>query len=135
MDLIKKLINIEFLRYVIAGGFATIVDWATYYCMAIVFSFHYQFALIVAFSMGSAANYAANKFFTFKCKSKKIVGQVSVHFTISICSLIMSMGIMYLLIDFSGGNKMTGRIITTIIMLALNYLMHKYITFNKRVFT
>jgi putative flippase GtrA len=131
---VKKIIGIEFVRYAIAGATGTLVDWGSFYTLVTIIQVHYQASLIVSFSLGAITNYILNKYFTFKDKSRQIVGQFSIFFTISIVSLIASMGIMFLFVDLILMHKVLSRIITTFIMLLANYIMHKYITFNKRIF-
>jgi putative flippase GtrA len=133
-ELIKKLTKIEFIRYFIVGVIATIVDWGSFYILALRINFYYQFSLILSFSLGATTNYILNKIFTFRCKSKQIIGQFSVFIIISIFSLLLSMAIMFILIDLILLHKMVSRIVTTFIMLGVNYYMHKFITFNKRFF-
>ena len=133
-ELIKKLTKIEFIRYFIVGVIATIVDWGSFYILALRINFYYQFSLILSFSLGATTNYTLNKIFTFRCKSKQIIGQFSVFIIISIISVFLSMIIMFILIDLILLHKMFSRIFTTFIMVGVNYYMHKSVTFNKRFF-
>lgn len=130
----NNLIQIQLIRYFIVGGFATIVDWGSFYLLAIRLQSNYQGALIIAFILGSITNYLLNKFFTFQCKSKKIAGQLSVHLSVSFVSLLMNMGFMYILVSLLSFGKMPSRIIVTLVLLVVNFFMHKNLTFNKRFF-
>jgi len=132
--LYKKLIQVRFIRYFIAGIGATVVDWGTFYILAIVLGLYYQFSLIIAFTFGTAANYALNKIFTFRCQSPKVVAQFSVHIVVASISLLISSGWMFLFVDVLDIHKMTSRMTTSAIMLAINYFMVKSLTFNKRFF-
>jgi putative flippase GtrA len=127
-----KLIRNRFFKYFVSGVIATAGDWTMFYITAIVFRISYQLSLLSAFIVGTAINYSLNKFFTFQNVSKKIFRQFSVHFTISIVSLLFSLFIMYIFVERLLLEKMTSRIVTTFIMLFVNYSMHKNITFNAR---
>jgi putative flippase GtrA len=126
--------NNQFIRYCLVGGMATFADWGTFYLFNIVFGVYYQIALIFSFAIGSTTNYTLNKFFTFKSKTKNIKKQFTVHLTISTASLLLNMLFMYLLVDLACTSTMLGRVITTVIMLVINYFLHKNITFNKKFF-
>lgn len=133
-EIYLKLTKYQFSRYFIVGGIATLVDWSTFYFFAITIQFNYQGALVVAFILGSLTNYILNKIFTFRCRSKKIAGQMAMHLSVSAISLLMNMGAMYVLVSILNFGKMPSRIIVTIIMLVINFLTHKYLTFNKNLF-
>lgn len=83
------------IKYILVGGVATIIDWSVFVTLKISFDLHRQFALSIAFSCGTIANYYLNKIFTFRCKSKQIKLQASTHLLISILSLLCSMGLMF----------------------------------------
>lgn len=134
IDFYYKLVKIRFVRYVIAGAGATIIDWGSFYLLAVVFQLHYQFSLIISFTLGTAANYTLNKLFTFQCQSKKIAAQFSVHLGVAAISLGLSSLIMFYLVEIILFSKIFARVITTFIMLIVNYLIIKKTTFNQRFF-
>lgn len=133
--MIKKIIQSQFSKYVFVGGIATIVDWGVFYLLSEELHFYYQLALVVSFVFGSLTNFLLNKVITFQCKSKKIVGQVGVHLAISFVSLLMSVGLMFVMVEIVLVDKMISRVFVTFIMLFVNFFMHKYLTFNKRFFS
>lgn len=132
--LCRFITDFQFIRYVFAGGLATVIDWSSFYILAIVFDTYYQIALVISFTLGTLTNYILNKLYTFKCKSKQITQQFSVHASISVISLLISIGLMFLFVDLLGLQKMISRGIITIIMLVINFFMHKHVTYNKRFF-
>lgn len=130
----NKLLQIQLFRYFIVGGVATVVDWSSFYLLAIKINFNYQAALVIAFILGSVTNYVFNKIFTFRCRSKQIAGQMTVHLMISAISLLLNMGMMYIFVSSFAIAKMPSRMIITVIMLVINFFMHKHLTFNKKIF-
>jgi putative flippase GtrA len=130
----NKFIQIRLVRYLIVGGAATVIDWGSFYILAISIGANYQIALVISFILGSITNYILNKIFTFRCKSKKIAGQLSMHLSISAVSLLFNVGMMYILVSTLSVGKMPSRIVVTLIMLLVNFFMHKNLTFNKKIF-
>jgi putative flippase GtrA len=126
-ELIKKY---EFMIYTFIGGFATLLDWLIF-GVATRFGLHYEIALGLAYFGASILHYTANKFITFQCQSKSYRSQISIYIIVVAISLLCSMAVMAGLVHWVTANKMVLRIITTIIMLIPNYLLHKYITFNE----
>ena len=133
--LYKKLKNFEFIRYFSVGVVVTLVDWGSFYWLALLIGLHYQLSLAISFSLGGITSYTCNKIFTFKSKSRKIIGQFSIFILLSLFSLLLSSGIMFVLVDLVLIHKMFSRILTTFTLVFINYLLHKYITFNKKFFT
>ncbi|MFA5856732.1 MAG: GtrA family protein [Candidatus Pacearchaeota archaeon] len=131
---IDKAIEYKFIRYVLVGGFITLIDWALFFILAKKLGLYYQFALVIGFSIASICHYSLSKLFTFRCKSNKIGTQFSVFVLIAIGSLLLNMLLMFFFIDIMTLEKMTSRVITTFIMLFVNYSMNSYITFNKKIF-
>lgn len=130
-----KIIHLkEFFPYFIIGGLATCIDWTLFWLSTHVFMLHYITALTMGYVIAGLFHYTCNKFITFQCHSKQVGTQYSMHFLVSGASLGMSMVILATLINLFMMNKMVARIVTTAIMLIPNYLMHKYITFNKKYF-
>jgi putative flippase GtrA len=134
MKLSTIVIPSEFLVYFIIGGISTVIDWAIFWLLTSQMHAHYQIGLISAYSTASLFHYIANKFLTFDCQSKKIASQFSLYLVVMISSLICSMGVMSLLVNYLIPNKLYARMLTTVLILLPNYLLHKYITFSKKIF-
>ncbi len=134
MNIKHQLMTNKFVKYVFVGGVATVVDWGSFFLTNTVFGLFYQVALVVAFTLGSITNYTLNRTLTFQSKSKKIAKQFTTHLTISVVSLVVNMGLMYVIVSIIGLSPMGGRVITTLVMLIANYFLHKNITFNNKYF-
>ncbi|MEE9323363.1 MAG: GtrA family protein [Candidatus Aenigmarchaeota archaeon] len=117
-----------------AGVVATLSDWGLFYLLAVFFNVYYQFSLAAALILGAIVHYTLNKIFTFRCKSRAIVRQLSVYAGVIIISLGISSVFMFLFIDIFLIFKMYARMLTTFIMIMMNYLLQKYLTFSKIIF-
>lgn len=124
----------QFARFVFVGGIATLIDWSTFYILAITLSIYYQFSLLVGLMLGSITHFILNKMFTFKCKSKRIISQFLLFSAIAILSILANSLLMFIFIEKILIGKMISRIITTILIVSFNYIMHKNLTFNKKIF-
>lgn len=124
----------EFLAYFFIGATATMIDWGMFWLTVKKLGFHYEVGLVSAYIPAGIFHFFANKFITFQCKSKSIGSQYSVYIILTLSSLMISMGIIAILINLLALDKMPARILTTALMLIPNYLLHKNITFSKRLF-
>lgn len=124
----------EFLVYFFIGATATIIDWSIFWLTVTKLGFHYEIGLISSYVPAGIFHFLSNKFITFQCKSKSLGSQYSIYIILTLSSLAVSMGVIAFLVNITMLNKMMARITTTAIMLIPNYLLHKNITFSKRLF-
>ncbi len=125
----------QFVRYAVSGGIATLTDWGVFYVAWHWAHVHYQLATVCAVSSGALVNYVLSKVFVFQCTSRRVIEQLGVYACITGLSLIANMGIMYVLVQLADIPAMVSRVLATALLLVANYLMHKLVTFNPRVFT
>src|SRR6185295_3348151 len=133
MDTIKQLASRDFIVYSIIGGIATALDWGIFWLCIHYSIIHYEYALIFSYVLAGLFHYVTNKWFTFQCRSKQIGAQISIYVMVTVSSLLMSMFILFILINYLGCLKMVARILTTACMLFPNYWVHKHLTFSKKI--
>ena len=133
MKALKKIISSTFIKYGIVGAISTIIDWGSFYISSYHLGLHYQISLGIGFVFGTISNYLLNRKITFNSKTKNRA-QIFVHFGLSIVSWGVSSLLMLLFVEKMLMAKMIARITTTALVFFLNYVMHKNITFNKRLF-
>lgn len=124
----------EFITYFVVGSTTVFIDWSLFAIMVYGLGFHYQVGLVVAYISAGFFHFFSNKKLTFKCPSKRIGSQYSLYAVMTLTSMVASMGVIAVMIDFFMLNKMIARILTTGLMLLPNYLIHKNITFSKKIF-
>jgi putative flippase GtrA len=131
---IKKITNLKIFKFFNIGLISTIFDWASFYLLISIININHLISITCSFSIGAIINYIGNKKYTFNCKSKKYVKQISTFFIIAIIALLLSLILLYIFVNQFEINKMFSRIIITFIIFFLNYYVHKKITYNKKYF-
>lgn len=63
------MIKKQFLRFILIGGFSTLVNYAIFYTLYQVFHLHYLTASSLGFLTGVLAGYTFNKNWTFESKT------------------------------------------------------------------
>lgn len=132
MRLLQALLNKQLVTYILVGLFATIVDWSTF--SIVIHSFNYQLSLMLALGAGGLTHYLANKKLTFQCQSRQYGRQISIYIFLAIMNLVFSLLLLTALIKYFAIPKVAARMLTTLLLLFPNYLLHKNITFNKSYF-
>jgi putative flippase GtrA len=131
----KRLIPIgfEFSKYVLVGGICTTVDWSTFYFLCEYLGLTYLIGFPTGFILGAITHYTLNRRFTFSDNSPKTRRQLSIYITIIMVAFSLNFLMMALFIQ-EGFSKIFSRIITTGIMLFVNFFLHKLLTFNQRLY-
>jgi putative flippase GtrA len=124
----------QLLVYILMGGTATGIDWLAFYTLNVVGDVSYLWAVTSSFTLGACCNYLLNKFITFRDQTRQILLQLGVYGVICVFSLMGSIFLMLVLVGWGGLWPMTARIITTGVMLALNFLFHKFFTYNPQLY-
>jgi putative flippase GtrA len=124
----------QFTLYVVMGGTATGVDWLSFYFLNVIGGLSYLWAVVLSFSLGAVINYLLNKFITFKDQTRQIIAQIGVYCFICALSLLGSIFLMYVLVEWIRLWSMMARVVTSGIMLVLNFLVHKFITYNQQIY-
>jgi putative flippase GtrA len=131
---LKNFFRHEMMRYILIGGFATLIDWSTFAVTTKVIGWHYQVAIFFAYSFAGIFHYTCNRFFTFQNESKKYASQIFLYVLVVSISLPCNLLIMTGLVHIIAIDPLYLRMLTTVLMLPINYFLHKVFTFNKKFF-
>lgn len=122
----------EIINYLFIGGCTTIVSIGTYTICSSLFHIHYQVSNIISWVFSVVFAFITNKLFVFKVKNNdNLFKEIYQFVKFRILSLIIDMGIMYLLVDLLKINDIISKILVQIIVVALNYIFSKLFIFKK----
>ena len=76
VDKIKKLMEKEMVRYVIAGGMTTAVNLVSFFVLRLVTDLSRSAANIIAIMLAILFAYFANGFYVFRSEQRKSVGRI-----------------------------------------------------------
>lgn len=135
MELLKRYE--EVIRYLIVGVLTTVVSLVTYYICVFTFldpkvALELQIANIISWICSVAFAYIANRIFVFKSKSKKLVKEISSFVSSRIITLLLDMGLMFLMVTLLNMNDKISKIIVQVVVIVLNYVLSKIFVFKKK---
>jgi putative flippase GtrA len=125
---------LQFFSYAFSGGIATLVDWSSFFLLSARAGYDYRIAVSISFTIGSLTNYLLNRLITFKDRTSTIALQLGIFAAICIISLFLSQLLMLVFIEAVELDPMMARILTTFNMLAINFVMHKFLTYNTNLY-
>ena len=125
----------EIIKYVIVGAFTTLVSLLSYYLLTLILNpnnaIYLQINNILSWILAVTFAYFSNRILVFKSNNKKMK-EASKFYLSRISTLLIDMFIMFLLVTIIGINDKLSKLLVQFIILVLNYILSKYIVFNKK---
>lgn len=135
----KKLCNkyIEIIRYLIIGGFTTVLSLVTYYLLIYTLfdpnvNVELQITNIISWVVSVTFAYFANRGFVFKTKEKMSLKEGFNFYLSRVSTLLLDMLMMYVFVSVFKLNDKIIKFIIQIVIIILNYVLSKFIVFKKR---
>ena len=126
----------QFLRYLVTGGLAFIVDFGLFALCLYVFDWHYLLANLVGLVAGLVLNYAMSVVWVFTACKRTLEKQKAAEFVLFALVGIAGVGInqllMYLMVDGMALNEMLSKIIAAALVLMWNFGARKLLLFKKK---
>lgn len=121
---------VRFLKFGIVGVLNTLVNWIIFFILNTL-GMYYIFSNIIAYSISTIHSYLWNTLWVFKYKDKASTDTTFKFITLNVVGLLLNTVILYSLVDLFNLNKMLGLIITTIIIMFINYAVNKIWVFKR----
>lgn len=126
----------EVINYVIVGGLTTFVSMILFYGSTWTFldgedAFQLQVANVLSWTGAVVFSYFANRIFVFESKKKNILKEFIAFISSRLLTLLLDMGIMWLLSTFLGINYNISKIVAMVLVTIGNYVIGKFIVFRK----
>lgn len=135
VDKIKKLMEKEMVRYVIAGGLTTAVNLVSFFVLRLLTSLTRSEANVVAIMLAIIFAFFANGFYVFRSEQRKTVSQIVREFVSFVGMRLFAMLVEVvgtnLLCDSFRYNEFVSKIIIQVVVLVINYIFSKCFVFKK----
>ena len=128
-----KFINdgvIRFIKFGMVGVINTLVNWVIFFILNAL-GMYYILANIIAYILGTVNSYLWNTLWVFKYKDKASTETTIKFIILNLIGLGLNTGILYVLVDLCNLNKFIGLVITTAIVMIINYIVNKLWVFSK----
>lgn len=130
MDTLENGIN-KFIKFGLVGVLNTLINWIIFAVLNFV-GVYYIVANVIAYAIATANSYIWNSKWVFKYngKDKK---ETTIKFVIlNLIGLALNTAILYFLVDILLFNKLIGLVITTVIVMVINYIVNKIWVFKEK---
>lgn len=120
----------SFLRFLIVGGSATLLDYIIYWFLSDVINFNV--AKGISMLCSSIYSYFLNKHFTFRAKQRSSVQEVAKYIFAQLINIGTNVGINYLLFTATD-IKLLSMVFATGVAMIVNYILQKLFVFKTSV--
>ena len=124
----------ELILYGICGALSTILDVGIFWFLANVVNIHYLVANAIAWILAIIFSFLANKYFVFESKSFKRevwIKEAVEFFGARGFACGIDMGGMYFLVSVIGVDKNISKVIVSLVVIIINYVLSKFWIFKK----
>lgn len=126
----------EIINYIIVGGLTTFVSMVLFYGSTWTFldgknAFQLQVANVLSWTGAVIFSYFANRIFVFESKKKNILKEFLAFVSSRVLTLLLDMGIMWLLSTVLSVNYNISKIVAMVLVTIGNYVIGKFIVFRK----
>ena len=132
----RKSLAGQFVRYLVTGGLAFVVDFGLFALCLYVLDWHYLLANLVGLVAGLVLNYAMSIVWVFTACKRTLEKQKAAEFVLFALVGIAGVGInqllMYLMVDGMALNEMLSKIIAAALVLMWNFGARKLLLFKKK---
>ena len=137
--MVQKIKNLvqkhrDILSYLFFGGLTTVVNYLVYLPCYNLLNFSAAVSNAIAWAVAVAFAYLTNKPFVFRSHDwslKTVVPELTKFVTCRIGSGLLETGILFLCVDLLAWNGNVWKLITSVLVVILNYIASKLLVFKK----
>lgn len=126
----------QFLRYLVTGGLAFVVDFGLFALCLYVFEWHYLLANLVGLIAGLVLNYTMSIVWVFTACERTLEKQKAAEFGLFALVGFAGVGInqllMYLMVDGLSLNEMVSKMVAAVLVLMWNFGARKLMLFREK---
>lgn len=121
----------QFLKYLLVGGGATLVEWALFWILDGELGLHHQWATVIAYAISTFANWGLGRLFVFKESKRGAAAEIAGVYLAAAVGLLLNMGIMYVLVDALGWSRMLSKVLATGLVFVWSFLVRRLAIYRK----
>lgn len=124
-------LTIQLKKFVLIGFLSTAINYAVFVIFYKFFGVHYAFSHVIGYVLGVVFGYTFNRSWTFDSVIPKKKIEFILYFSIYISSLILSVAVLQILVEFLKLNPLVANILSIGCSMFTNFLGCKLLVFNQ----
>ena len=119
------------IRFAMVGAFVFVVDIGSLDLISNFLVNNKYISVILAYIIGLIVNFYLSKYFTYKRKMGRSIHQFYFFLAVSIITLGLALGLVYIFINLVGLSVVMARILSILFTAPITYLLNRVLTFKK----
>lgn len=135
ITLLKKFINQETIRYLVAGVLTTLVNLGLFYILRNLFHMNLNASNFIAITLAICFAYVINKLYVFKSTThniEAIINEILTFFGARLITMFIEIAGVALFVSALHMNEMVSKLLIQVVVLVLNYIFSKLFIFTKK---
>lgn len=124
---IKKL-----FKFGITGIMNTVVDFAVYTVLVSLVGMGLYVSQVISYCCGMLNSYAVNRKWTFDTKNGFFSLELVKFIVLNLAMMLLGMGIIYLCVEQMGFHKLVGKLVSTVLVMAINFVVSNLWVFRNK---
>ncbi|HYA31267.1 MAG TPA: GtrA family protein [Thermodesulfovibrionales bacterium] len=120
----------KIIGFFLIGAFSTLIDVGLLYFFTEYIGIWYLYSATVSYICGMIINFLLNKYLNFRDTSRNYLRQFSFFALISMSSLALTLGLLYIAVEIYSINYLLGKALAVFIAFLWNYFGQSKITFH-----
>ena len=119
----------EKIRFLLVGGFNTLVSYMLFVFMVVVCDFKYQTAIVIGYIISVNVSIFTMRRYVFR-SGGKWYKEYSKGWGVYLTTMFLNFAAMFLMVDICMINELAAQAVFTVVITVLTYLLHRYFTFK-----
>lgn len=119
----------RFIKFALVGVMNTLLNWSIFFILTKV-ELYYIVANVIAYLIATIHSYFWNSIWVFKYNNGSKIKSSIKFIVLNIIGLLINTIILYVLVDIFNINKLISLMLTTVIVMIINYVANKVWVFN-----
>ncbi|EKE14721.1 MAG: hypothetical protein ACD_12C00326G0002 [uncultured bacterium] len=125
----NQKINIQFFRYLLVGGIATLVDLGSLFVLTDLLGIYYLISGAIAFILGLLINYLLARFWVFRSRYS-VIKEFMIFSFIGLIGLGLNELLLYILVAIFYWWYLAAKIVSIFLVLVWNFLARRKYAFK-----
>ncbi|MCD4693828.1 GtrA family protein [bacterium] len=123
--------NKKIIKFLIAGGMATIVDLSILFFLTDVLDFWYLVSAAISYSTAFIVSFSLQKFWTFREDSVDgIKKQFYYYFSMTVCTMFLNLFFLFVLVDFFKVYYILAQLVIGVFLASGRFVINNFLIFK-----
>ena len=130
MRIIGKIINLEFLTYLVVGGVTAFIYFSFVALSVEILKLDYRLGVSIAYVLAVSFHFVVNRKFTFHASDQRIIQQSIRYFGVLVINYLITVGVVWFFVGQLGASAYLGAAMSILVTVGLGYFASKFWVFR-----